>query len=161
MYVAQRQDIILVPMGKRDWKEKRKRQRERERKEERKRERSEEVVSSCSPPLPPAPHWLTAQCMLHARGTTLRGAAWGQLWEPDPFPFFLLQTKYLGLFLNESGHFQRPSECQSEIPWNTAEGLMAPGIWHPPACCRHQCMGHLAGFPGPPSKSLECFRKKK
>lgn len=48
--VAQRQDIILLPAGKREGKNKRKRQREGEREEERHRE-SEEAVSFCNPPL--------------------------------------------------------------------------------------------------------------
>lgn len=47
--VAQRQDIILLPAGKREGKNKRKRQREGEREEERHRE-SEEAVSFCNPP---------------------------------------------------------------------------------------------------------------
>lgn len=44
--IAQRQDIILLPTGKREGKKKRKKQRKGERKEERQREKeSEEAVS--------------------------------------------------------------------------------------------------------------------
>lgn len=48
--VAQRQDIILLPTGKREGKKKRKRQREEEREEETHRE-SEEAASFCNSPL--------------------------------------------------------------------------------------------------------------
>lgn len=76
-----------------------------------------------------------------------------QLQKPNSSCSFLSQRKYVGPFLNELDHFLvllLSARIKHHEKFCTeADFAQACGTWHPPVCCRHKCMGHFPGFPGP------------